>query len=120
VRSAGRRGASLRAQRMSPLPLERAVPAAATTTTTCLEQQETRAELVAVEGQAAAGGTIGEDAQVLTERFNAQLHELAERSDDRGALAAFNRMRPAGARPNLATFNHLFRACKKVCTPPPS
>jgi len=66
---------------------------------------------------AAAKGSAGQraaDAETTTEGFNQELHALAERSDDRGALAVFNRMRAAGAQPNLATFNHIFRACKKA------
>ena len=123
ARSAGRRGASLRAQRLTPT-LERQAGAAATTTTTYVEDTDVvLAELLSAQASssaakaAAAKGSAGQraaDAETTTEGFNQELHALAERSDDRGALAVFNRMRAAGAQPNLATFNHIFRACKKV------
>jgi hypothetical protein len=120
ARSAGRRGASLRAQRLTPT-LERHAGAASTTTTR-VEQEEVLGELLSGQAPsssaaaAKAGGTgqRAADAETTTEGFNQELHALAERSDDRGAMAVFNRMRAAGAQPDLTTFNHIFRACKKV------
>jgi len=45
--------------------------------------------------------------------YNQALHKLANASDSDGALALFNRLRASGVRPDVVTFNHLFRACKK-------
>eukprot|EP00959_Pyramimonas_sp_CCMP1952_P288962 6043393-Pyramimonas_sp.AAC.1 len=58
--------------------------------------------------------TIGSEELMDLAQYNQELHQLANSSNLDGALSLFNKLRASGVKPNVTTFNHLFRACKKV------
>eukprot|EP00240_Pyramimonas_obovata_P002685 CAMPEP_0118925522 /NCGR_PEP_ID=MMETSP1169-20130426/3398_1 /TAXON_ID=36882 /ORGANISM="Pyramimonas obovata, Strain CCMP722" /LENGTH=798 /DNA_ID=CAMNT_0006866847 /DNA_START=254 /DNA_END=2650 /DNA_ORIENTATION=- len=68
-------------------------------------------DLIFVEGDAEA--LSGYDEPMDLAQYNQELHKLASSSNLDGALSLFNKLRASGVKPNVTTFNHLFRACKK-------